>query len=65
MSARHEPQKTSRELGTLEDVWKVVDLLGPARSEADHAGAEMIFTSKRPHALSQALMPFFGGRIPA
>jgi glutamate racemase len=25
----------------------------------------MIFTSKRPHALSAALMPFFGGRVPA
>jgi glutamate racemase len=44
---------------------RVVDLLGPAVSEADPAGAEMIFTSKRPHALSQALVPFFGGRIPA
>jgi glutamate racemase len=44
---------------------RVVDLLGPAASEPDHAGAEMIFTSKRPHALSQALMPFFGGRVPA
>jgi glutamate racemase len=44
---------------------RVVDLLGPAGNEADHAGAEMIFTSKRPHTLSQALTPFFGGRIPA
>ncbi len=44
---------------------RVADLLGPAGSEADHAGAEMIFTSKRPHALSRALMPFFGGRVPA
>jgi glutamate racemase len=44
---------------------RVVDLLGPAGSEADRAGAEMMFTSKRPHSLSQALMPFFGGRIPA
>jgi glutamate racemase len=25
----------------------------------------MIFTSGRPHTLSQALMPFFGGRVPA
>ena len=25
----------------------------------------MIFTSRRPHALSRALMPFFGGRVPA
>ena len=44
---------------------RVADLLGPAGSEADHAGAEMIFTSRRPHTLSRALMPFFGGRVPA
>jgi glutamate racemase len=44
---------------------RVADLLGPAGREADHAGAEMIFTSKRPHTLSQALTPFFGGRVPA
>jgi glutamate racemase len=41
------------------------DLLGPPGSEADHAGAEMIFTSNKPHTLSRALMPFFGGRVPA
>jgi glutamate racemase len=29
------------------------------------AGAEMIFTSKRRHTLNQALMPFFGERMPA
>lgn len=44
---------------------RVVDLLGPAGSEVDAAGAEMIFTSGRPHALSQALMPFFDGHVPA
>ncbi len=44
---------------------RVADLLGPADGEADHGGAEMIFTSGRPHTLSHALMPFFGGRIPA
>ena len=44
---------------------RVSDLLRPARVEADHAGAEMIFTSRRPHTLSRALMPFFGGRVPA
>jgi glutamate racemase len=44
---------------------RVADLLKPPGSEADHAGAEMIFTSKRPHMLSRALMPFFGGRFPA
>ena len=27
------------------------------------SGAEMIFTSQRPHTLSRALMPFFGGRV--
>jgi glutamate racemase len=43
---------------------RVSDLLPSAGTEADHAGAEMIFTSKRPHALSHALMPFFGGRVP-
>jgi glutamate racemase len=44
---------------------RVADLLGPPGSEADHSGAEMIFTSRRPHTLSRALMPFFGGRVPA
>jgi glutamate racemase len=43
---------------------RVSDLLRPP-GESDTAGAEMIFTSRRPHALSQALMPFFGGRVPA
>ncbi|QWG15108.1 glutamate racemase [Bradyrhizobium sediminis] len=44
---------------------RVSDLLGPPGSEADHAGAEMNFTSGRPHTLSRALTPFFGGRVPA
>jgi glutamate racemase len=44
---------------------RVVDLLGPAGRKADSAGAEMLFTSGRPHTLSRALMPFFGGRVPA
>jgi glutamate racemase len=44
---------------------RVADLLKPPGSETDHAGAEMIFTSRRPHTLSRALMPFFGGRVPA
>jgi glutamate racemase len=44
---------------------RVSDLLGDPGLESDTAGAEMIFTSKRPHTLSQALMPFFGGRVPA
>jgi glutamate racemase len=44
---------------------RVVDLLGRPGSESDSAGAKMVFTSKRPHTLSKALMPFFGGRVPA
>jgi glutamate racemase len=44
---------------------RVSDLLPSAGSEADHAGAEMIFTSRRPHTLSRTVMPFFGGRVPA
>ncbi len=44
---------------------RVSDLLRPAAGEPDRAGAEMIFTSRRPHTLSRALMPFFGGRVPA
>src|SRR3984957_20396480 len=44
---------------------RVADLLGPPGREADHTGAQMIFTSKRPHTLIPALMPFFGGRVPA
>ena len=44
---------------------RVTALLGSSGGAADEAGAEMIFTSNRPHSLSQALMPFFGGRVPA
>ena len=44
---------------------RVSDLLGSPGRESDKAGAEIIFTSKRPHTLSRALMPFFGGRVPA
>ena len=44
---------------------RVADLLGPPGGETDYAGAEMIFTSGRPHGLSRALVPFFGGRVPA
>ena len=44
---------------------RVANLLGSPGAEADHAGAKMIFTSRRPHALIPALMPFFGGRAPA
>ena len=44
---------------------RVSDLLGSPGWDSDQAGAEMIFTSQRPHTLSRALMPFFGGRVPA
>ena len=44
---------------------RVSDLLGPAGPKTDGAGAEMIFTSGRPRTSSRALMPFFGGRVPA
>ncbi len=45
---------------------RVSDLLPATAGVAiDHAGAEMIFTSGRRHTMSRALMPFFGGRVPA
>ncbi|WP_315782305.1 MULTISPECIES: glutamate racemase [unclassified Bradyrhizobium] len=44
---------------------RVVDLLGPQSGRVDHGGATMIFTSNKPHQLSRALTPFFGGRVPA
>jgi len=44
---------------------RVTSLLPETRGKADEAGAHMIFTSGRPHRLSEALVPFFGGRVPA
>jgi glutamate racemase len=44
---------------------RVADLLRPPSSQIDHDGAEMVFTSGRPHKLARALIPFFGGRVPA
>jgi glutamate racemase len=44
---------------------RVADLLRPPSRQIDHDGAEMIFTSGRLHELSRAVIPFFGGRIPA
>lgn len=44
---------------------RVVSLLPEARGEPEEAEAKMMFTSGRPHRLSDALMPFFGGRAPA
>jgi glutamate racemase len=44
---------------------RVVALLGRPGDATGEAGAEMIFTSKRQHQLNGALVPFFGGRVPA
>ena len=44
---------------------RVSDLLRPPGQVSDSAGAEMIFTSNKPHRLNGMLMPFFGGRIPS
>ena len=44
---------------------RVANLLGRPGREVDEAGAEMIFTSGRRPALTEALVPFFGGRVPA
>ena len=44
---------------------RVTSLLPEGRGAADAADAKMMFTSGRPHRLSEALMPFFGGRVPA
>jgi glutamate racemase len=44
---------------------RVTSLLDRPRAEIAEAGAKMIFTSGRQHAFSAALMPFFGGRVPA
>src|SRR4051812_2932612 len=44
---------------------RVADLLGPGRERGGRAGAKMIFTSGRSHALTQSLAPFFGGQVPA
>ncbi len=42
---------------------RVADLLPAASAEADHAGAEMHFTSGRRQTLSEPLLLFFGSRI--
>jgi glutamate racemase len=44
---------------------RVANLLGPGGDDAGHVRAEMLFTSGRQHALTEALAPFFGARIPA
>src|ERR1700709_2165031 len=42
---------------------RVANLLGPGGENADHLRAEMLFTSRRQHALTEALAPFFGGSV--
>jgi glutamate racemase len=44
---------------------RVTALLGPRRGERDHANAELIFTSGRRPGATDALVPFFGGKLPA
>ena len=44
---------------------RVVSLLAEARDTSDDTEARMIFTSGRPHRLRAAMVPFFGGRVPA
>jgi glutamate racemase len=44
---------------------RVAQLLPEANGKLDESGAKMIFTSGRPHRMSTALVPFFGGRLPA
>jgi glutamate racemase len=44
---------------------RVVDLLGPVDNGGRELPPELIFTSGRSHALTDALAPFFGGRVPA
>src|SRR6202011_2090760 len=44
---------------------RVADLLGQRRGDVERAGADFIFTSGRRHGLTSALVPFFGGRLPA
>jgi glutamate racemase len=44
---------------------RAAELVRLPKGKTDHDGAEMIFTSGRPHKLSRTLIPFFGGRVPA
>ncbi len=45
---------------------RVANLLGGIEAKVDQpGGAELIFTTGRPHALKGALLPFFGGHVPA
>jgi glutamate racemase len=44
---------------------RVVNLLGEGAGNDSGTAARMIFTSGKPHRLNEALVPFFGGRVPA
>ena len=44
---------------------RATSLLSEPRGKTDDAGAQMVFTSGRPHRMNEALVPFFGGRVPA
>jgi glutamate racemase len=44
---------------------RVVNLLGEPAGDNSGTAARMIFTSGREHRLNAALVPFFGGRVPA
>jgi glutamate racemase len=44
---------------------RVVDLLGPNSNGGHESPPEMFFTSGRSRTLTDALAPFFGGRVPA
>ena len=44
---------------------RVANLLGEAPGDVAGTAARMIFTSGRRHRLNAALVPFFGGRVPA
>jgi glutamate racemase len=44
---------------------RIANLLGPGGDDAGHLRAEMLFTSGRQHAWTEAVAPFFGGRVPA
>ncbi|MGA7071828.1 MAG: glutamate racemase [Bradyrhizobium sp.] len=44
---------------------RVVNLLGKSAGDSGDTTARIFFTSGREHRLNEALLPFFGGRVPA
>jgi glutamate racemase len=44
---------------------RVVNLLGEPAGDSGDTTARIFFTSGREHRLNEALLPFFGGRVPA